>query len=148
MDSTFWPFGFLGFFWLWYCFLRPLRCPSCSAELSRVVAPHTKTREQWIEGFVICPHCDTQFYDNGKIRVAPMTRREILRLWMPLFVAMLLAICIRGYSRWYIHRHRMMIPPTAAPAAAVPAKPAIPAFPEIPAAPLDVSHRGGPSSSD
>lgn len=140
MDSTFWPFGFLGFFWLWYCFLRPLRCPDCSAELSRVVAPQTKTREQWIEGFAVCPHCGTEFYDNGKVRVAPMTRHEILKLWTPFFVAMLLAVSMQGYYRWHLHRHRVMLPPVSAPAA-VPAQPAMPVPPAIPVAPLEVSHQ-------
>jgi hypothetical protein len=117
MDSTFWPFSFLGFFWFWYCFLRPLRCPSCSAELSRVLAPYTKTREQWIEGFVICPHCDTQFYDNGKIRVAPMTQKEIQKLWMPF---LLLLVCTMGLTFWYRHKIRtdVVVLPTPAPTTA------------------------------
>ncbi len=121
MDSTFWPFTLFGSFWFWYCFLRPLRCPNCSAGLSRVVAPHTKTREQWIEGFVICPHCDTQFYDNGKIRVAPMTQKEIQKLWMPLFAALLLVACIKGFGFWLIHKPRIHVVP---PPATVPAAPA------------------------
>ncbi len=120
MDSTFWPIVFLGFFWFWYFFLRPLRCPSCSAELSRVVAPNTKTREQWIEGFAICPHCGTQFYDNRKIRVAPMTQNEIQKVWMPFYAAMLLLVCTIGFTFWYYQKSRtdVVVSPVPAPTTA------------------------------